>query len=160
MKLPLQIVFFYFIANLDLVVPNVYLRQVFDNFVLFQISHILFLWFNILVLLILTWLLKGRQFIQCGYLSLFSFFLPPITLFHMFSSNRSSYNSVEMMFYFTCWLILIDMLIDTDWCWLVLTDADLCWLIIIDMLIDANWYADWYADWCLLMLIDAQERSN
>ena len=52
--------------------------------------------------------------------------------------------------------MLIDMLIDTDWCWLVLTDADLCWLIIIDMLIDANWYADW----CLLMLIDADWCSR
>ena len=90
---------------------------------------------------------------------------PPLPLFHMFSSYRSSY-SVVMMFYFTCWLILNDMLIDTDWCWLVLTDADLCWL----MLTDNYWFADWCllmmidaywcADWCLLMLIDADWCSR
>ena len=34
-----------------------------------------------------------------------------------------------------CWL----MLIDTDWCWLMPIDADWCWLMLIDMLIDANW---------------------
>ena len=59
--------------------------------------------------------------------------------------------------------MLIDMLIDADWCWLMLTGCAWCWL----MLIDSDWcwliliVADWFwlklisADWCRLMLIDA-----
>ena len=39
------------------------------------------------------------------------------------------------------------MLVDVDWCWLLLTDADWCWLILID------------ADWCWLVLIDS-ERTH
>ena len=40
-------------------------------------------------------------------------------------------------------LIEADLLIDSDWCWLMLIDADWCWLMLI------------YFDWCWLMLNDA-----
>ena len=62
----------------------------------------------------------------------------------------------------------IDMLIDSDWCWLVLFDADRCWSMLIEadwgwlMLIEADW--GWLmlvdADWCWLRLIDADWGSN
>ena len=74
--------------------------------------------------------------------------------------------------------MLIDMLIDAEWCWLMVIDADLlllmlidsywCWLILIDadwfwlMLIDSDW--SWFllidSHWCWWMLIDADWCSN
>ena len=56
-----------------------------------------------------------------------------------------------------CWLVLNDLLFDTNWCWLMLIDVDWCRL----MLIDAGWC--WLIntdDWWLIMLLDAQIRSN
>ena len=44
--------------------------------------------------------------------------------------------------------MLIDILIDADWYWLMLTDRAWCWLLLID------------ADWYWLMLIDADRCSN
>ena len=68
-----------------------------------------------------------------------------------------------------CWLIcwmLIDMLIDADCYWLMLTDAEWscliyanwCWLMLIDA--DWSWLKLSCADWCSLILIDARIRFN
>ena len=91
----------------------------------------------------------------------------PLPLFHITSSRFSKIWNIYAFIYscqvnYKCWLMVIGVLIDADWCWLMMTDRAWCWLMLIDsdrswlVLIDADWGRLMLneAHWCWLILIE------